>query len=530
MLNSNVNQRVSADVIGQVSSYFKINEESLDIGDINKRYVPVEQTSYASSPGFLVPGETTFILSPTSDNMADWSNGFLVLEFNGKVILNSALDIQTTEGNPGLVWIGFKDAMDCIESYKIMSNGIGIYTQDDAIRESYITSCGTSDNTRKSDYYSGVRHSDIWKRNYSICTGTEVDFSDGSTTKDFNIKLKIDIRRFLPLSNIKFMPAFAGKLELRIKVSTEGMVCALSDPKLTCFQGRIDRCSTVPLPAITNEFVPMNEKITMITGSVKVSDTDKKIKSLTYGERYLTIAKGMKCDNSFCCIYNFGLDDRIYNSLMQRYSQVDLTFMTQRIIVNTLDNTFENKSSAKATLPHTPKFVDSIFMLFPLNSSHKTVYKNPCFTGFQLNCAGYGCLPPNEMATFRDVRPLEYLQNAMNLNTDQSGLRKEVAQSLLNEDQLSTVGYRSKDCTNFLIGFATEPDNCFQQGQTSNTPINYVLTVKQDTSIEKSYCKNVSTNPIIGLLTDYSLTIQCSSNGGVPVVRFSDDDITSPEA
>lgn len=530
MYNSNVNQRVSSDIIGQVSSYFKITEESLDIGDTNKRYVPIEENAYACDPGFSLPNSTTFILTPTADNMADWSNAFLTLEIDGTVSIDKKLTIPTNEGNPGLIWVGVKDAMDFIETYQILSNGVSILLQDQAIRESFITSCGISESTRKSDYYSGVRHSDIWKRNYATCCGCEVDFSDGSTTKPFNIKAKIDLRRFLPLSNIKFMPMFAGKLELKVKVSTIGMVSALSDPQLTVFGGNPKRISAIDIPRITNEFVPIGENFRMISETVVVSDADKTIKEMKYGDRYLTIDRDTKCNKCFSTVYNFGLDDRIYQNLVQRYTQMDLTFPTQRLIINTLNNTLCKKSNGTLTLSHTPRFVDSIFLLFPLKTNYLTVYKNPCFESFQIACGGYGAIPGTAMQTYDDNRAIEYLQNAMNVNTDQSGLRKEVAQSLINVDQTLTIGRRSKDCTNFLLGFATEPDNCFQQGQTSNTPINYTIHIKQDTTIEDSYANTTNASPCIAFLTDHTFSIQCRPNNQQPVVKFEAEDITSPEA
>lgn len=530
MYNANVNQKVTSDIIGQVSSYFKITEECLDIGDTNKRYVPIEESAYACDPGFELPNSTTFILTPTADNMADWSNAFLTLEYNGTVSIDKVLTIPTNEGKPGLVWIGYKDAMDCIESYQILSNGVSILLQDQATRESFITSCGISESTRKSDYYSGVRHCDIWKRNYSTCTGCEVDFSDGSKTKDFHFIAKIDLRRFLPLSNIKFMPMFAGKLELKVKVSSAGMVLALSDPALTVFQGDLTRISAVKIPQVTNEFVPIGETFQMITETVATSDKDLTIKEIKYGDRILTINKGMTCNRCFSTICNFGLDDRIYQSLVNRYTAMDLTFPTQRLIINTLNNTLKKKESVSIALTHTPRFVDSIFFLFPLKTNYLTVYKNPCFNNFQVTCGGYGSLPSNGMQTYDDVRPIEYLQNAMNVNTDQSGLRKEVAQSMINVDQVLTKGRRSKDCTNFLLGFATEPDNCFQQGQTSNTPINYTVHIKQDSSIQDSYCNNVDSNAYIAFLVDHTFSIQCRPGSQQPVVKFEADDITSPEA
>jgi hypothetical protein len=48
-----------------------------------------------------------------------------------------------------------------------------------------------------------------------------VDWPAG-TSFDMNIPLKIEIRRFLPLSNVKYLPKFVGNFELRVKFSPAG--------------------------------------------------------------------------------------------------------------------------------------------------------------------------------------------------------------------------------------------------------------------------------------------------------------------
>lgn len=178
----------------------------------------------------------------------------------------------------------------------------------------------------------------------------------------------------------------------------------------------------------------------------------------------------------------------------------------------------------------TPRFVDSIFCLFPLHNKHKTVFKNPLFDSFYINAGGYGNIPARPFGT-NECYPefLEYCQNAMNMNGEQSGFNKEVVASLTNKDTYNTTLFTySKDRSNFFIGLPTETDNTYQQGLTSLSPINFEINVSQKTG-ENSFAKAVDTPPLFCLLYDSSISILVQPNGMPPLVRLGNYDLTTPE-
>jgi hypothetical protein len=55
-----------------------------------------------------------------------------------------AIVVKAVPTNKRSIWIGYKDALDAIESYQIIVNGQSIYTQNYAIEESYITALATT--------------------------------------------------------------------------------------------------------------------------------------------------------------------------------------------------------------------------------------------------------------------------------------------------------------------------------------------------------------------------------------------------
>ena len=231
MLNQEVPYNTSAEVMGQTSSYFAIVENAVATGDTNKRYTITPQSCYAPGPPVQARSFTTFLISPSSDNTADLYNGYLNAEMNVS-IKSSKVVAKFTSGKlgddvkpPTTFWFGFKNARDAIEKYEICANGITIYTQSFAIEEGYLTACGHTESVKRSRPFEIARHKDIWKGKFNGKCGKSIDVSEkGTNVFEVKIPLCIPLRSILPLSNIRYLPAFAGKIELRVFFSTAGMV------------------------------------------------------------------------------------------------------------------------------------------------------------------------------------------------------------------------------------------------------------------------------------------------------------------
>jgi hypothetical protein len=243
--------------------------------------------------------------------------------------------------HPRSVWVGYKDSMDAIEPYQIIVNGQSIYTQNYALEESYITNLASTDAVKRTDIFSKARHTDVWLNDGTVRTGALLNFtdvlnSDGTGFKDypagstceFVIPLKIDIRRFLPLSNIKYLPKFVGNFELRVKFSGAGLACTPL-PITDVFQS-VYNLSKIQIdahsPTITSCFVPIGKNFTML-GSINGKDGGPLVvipgQSLT-----LTSYEVRDCSSVLHC---FGLDSSVYQAIMQRYSQTALAFPTQTL-------------------------------------------------------------------------------------------------------------------------------------------------------------------------------------------------------
>ena len=534
--NNEVFHKTSAEVNTQVASYFDVVDNAIAMSDTNKKYFIDAQASYSPSAPVHAGSFTTFIISPTCDNTADIYNGFIKAKLKINAVLDKAIDDLKSVGyqdqdDPSkdkvhsfnTLWIGFKDAMDAVEKYEILSNGISIYTQNFGPEESFITACGANEASKRSDIYSKVRHKDIFQRKFDLARcGFFIDIDTEQTEfDDIEIPIKIDLRRFLPLSNIKYLPAFAGKLELKIMFGTQGLVYCPVGPSRELIN-KIDEYTQFELDKITSEFTPIGDKVTMWA---KATGNGKGPYKLESDVRTLYVLRNFEVTDCYSVIPNFGIDGDIYNALVQRYTQQELIFPTQILTFTTMSKKL-TAGHGSTTQTITPRFIDSIFFLFPLNPTHHTVFKNPQFSNFQLRCGGYGAVPSIPFATDgSDPMFLELCQNAMNVNGEQTGFNKEVIQSLMNtEDWNAYEESYSYETTSFFIGLPTETDNTFQQGQTTNTPITYEIVCDLPNNY---YAQKNSTPPLMAVLQDTVISIHVQPNGLPTVVEIGQYDITS---
>lgn len=537
-MNTNVTHKTRGEVISQVASYFDIIDNCIKEGDTNKRYTYAQNSNYGGS-NVQNNSYATFILSPSCDNTSDLRNGFICTNWHGTVRSDTtftAYDSKTqSEYAPEYTWQGWEDSFLINEKYELVHNGETIYTQNNAIEEGYITNCGIDEKTKRKDFYSKALHKMVWKEYVGPRCGVTIDWS---VVKDNHINviipLKIDIRRYLPLSNVKYLPAMIGKFELRALFGTSGMVYYPVDPK-SVWYNNYKRLSVLDIPDVTNEPTQIGDPITAIT-TCTYDATTKLITTMETAKVIIDVDNNYEWKQSQIVLPNFGISDVVYRSLEQRYSQIPLTFPTSTMFVTDMDSVL-NGSSNSASYTYTPRFVDSIFILFPLKPQHRSVYKNPGFDNFEIKAGGYGTIPNTSISFNDDPRLLEYTQQALNLNEDGEGFSMEVLQSLVNcmqydgakithDSSEPGVGKDSHDCCHFLCGFKLQPLDCFQQGHTTNSPIDYTVNIKQNSN--SYYSTNVKAKPRICFLLDRTLSFQLRPDGGPPIAALDASDITTP--
>ena len=525
MLNSQLNDFASAAHLTQVASYFDIVDNAIKTGDTNKRYSISTNTSTAPSPPIPAGSWTNIHIAPTADNMCDLYNSFIELRMHVEFQATAADKVSNLDKHVcPAVWVGFKDAMDCIETYQIVANGNVVYTQPHAIEESYITNLACPDTVKRRDVFSKATVKGVWEKTDTIMTGGLIEFAKDAKLNSQgyakDIYLKIDIRRFLPLSGIKYLPAFVGNLELRVKFSTAGLVC-IPMPWTDFVPDYVNqKAITTSPPAATAAFTPIGKEFTMYVSSDGTS--------LTTANTAINVIS-MKVEECFSVLSCFGIDDAIYQSLVQRYTGQSLSFPTQTLTFQAMNGKCSSTDQVDLALTSTPRFVDTIFMLFPQTPDYRTCYQNPLLDDFRLTMGGYGSMPDIGISSYGMVN-YEMLTNALNANNDLTGLAEDVLISTTQDKNIkwdaALKGYKPKDLTNFVLAFPVSVDNSFQQGQTSSSPITYQFKAAVNAN---SFLKDSDTNcvPLMGFLKDSVFAIQIRPSGP-PYINIDEYDISSP--
>ena len=176
--------------------------------------------------------------------------------------------------------------------------------------------------------------------------------------------------------------------------------------------------------AITANIMPIGEPIKAYTGVSSAGEA--KVANAV-------ITKETICTNKCCSVLTcFGIDDSIYQSFVSRYSGQSLSFPTQILSFHQMDGRMsapDNLGGAfNLAFTITPRFIDTFFIFFPLNSKHKTTYFNPVLDEARLYMSGYGAMTDQSMSSY-SIMAYEMIQNALKMNNDLMGFNKGVMRS-----------------------------------------------------------------------------------------------------
>lgn len=533
MINEQLNEYTVADDIMQLSNYFSIVESSVAVGDTNRKYVPSKNPG--SPAGAQADGKSfvTFNISPVGENICDLYNSQIYATLSGTLVQKTAIpafpNAALPDCNPPSIGICYPDSFEAVSSYHLVANGKAIYMQDNAINEAFVTACASPEAVNKVDIFSKAIHEDIFKKadkTKSACILNLSNTAAGSQIQ-FELKLKIDLRRFLILNSVRYLPAFAGNIQLRVKFSTDALqITPLSVED--CLQHAVNIKKLVTYPMLTNKFVPSEVEFTML-GTVTAKDsagtvttTPASVASIEVTTVKQQYAKKLcTFSETYTYLHSVSIDENVYTRLVDHFKQKALTFPIKRMDWQIMDGMLNVTGKSIFSATNTPLFVNTIFILFKKDYRYFANHDSPLFKSAILNMGAYGNVPAEPEPV---NGPLFYEQcsNAMNVNNDLAGFNADVMRSLTTTTLMDT-GFTSYDTTHAFMGFPTEVDYTFQQGQTSNSPITFKLTVEAG---DPNYNSQFNEKPEIGFLRHCCLSIQVKDNGP-PEVVVDDYDLTA---
>jgi hypothetical protein len=121
------------------------------------------------------------------------------------------------------------------------------------------------------------------------------------------------------------LPKFVVDVQLRIKISQAGLVCApLPIDDVLAEPTKFYKLANL-YPMITNKFVPLTEEFTMLNVVSFATATGFSAETAKNALR-INLFEVLQC---YSCLPCFGLDNNVYSGLVQRHTNQTLSFPTQ---------------------------------------------------------------------------------------------------------------------------------------------------------------------------------------------------------
>ncbi|GHU18849.1 hypothetical protein FACS189472_07770 [Alphaproteobacteria bacterium] len=308
--------------------------------------------------------------------------------------------------NLDLFFIGFKNATDCIDSYKLQHNGVDIGTtmQNRASIESFLYNQMKPQIEKSNKHGSYSLWEDVVKGDESVCGVyfTYAELKKQLTADNHRIRVQFPVTigfdMLLPLQGFNLFPnALFGDLSLVIKINPNALVWASTDPQrylLTrvqsvwahaanrdgCFYGAETTCQHLEQILTARNF---SHRFTQMRtdgiarGHIYSVDHDGGVGSGSY------VCVPMRMDpdctitrSAVSTIMGFSLKDSVKQALAQYYSNIPFVVPGERIFIQAF-STGPSASGLNSSMNIPLINAKEIIGLFPRTPNYLTCFRNP---------------------------------------------------------------------------------------------------------------------------------------------------------
>jgi hypothetical protein len=368
-----------------------------------------------------------------------------------------------------------KYSFEAIRQYVILVNGNTVYTQSFSPVESFIQDQIVPELVRNTSQYIYSSWDNVRQLKADVC-GTYITFHllnkayVANAEMKVKIPLKIPIDRFLMLKNLKYMLSWMGKWELRLYFDPAALIVT----------------PVVSIPLLHNVYGGWSLAADNVkTEFIQIGDTFRGIDKLSIDAGVVTIAgvadEAWRCTKMVCNsvesnLATFQLRADVVEELKAKYLERPLTFPVNFFSINRFAG-IPNMDQLSHILSTTVNNCDTLFLLVPNTPNSLTCFFNPFIKNFQLDAGPYGTYPSQPMNTFNDVRFVNMIGDALNVNNSVlTSFNKDCDASFCLSAYHYDVtagtndyvfSYQDGDRSNFVIGIPFSVDNDYQGGMSS---------------------------------------------------------------
>ena len=534
---------------GSVSEYFQLVDDCIRPNEeINGQYRVTTTACYSQDCPVQAPSFTHVNISVNGAQMTDIENSYITATLDVTFSMSKGM---SEEGLP--IFIGFKQSLDALERYEILVNSNVLYQQTYVGEESFVLQNCINDTVKNAHPYTYTSSENASKQSPNVCGvyWKPSAYVAAGTDVTVTIPIKIWLNQFLVLANVKYLPSFAGRWEIKLYFNGNNIVFLPVQPdRVYDYDSGIDSTwRTLPSKpthtgtGASNNYKHSDSGITTNSSNLDITrsftqigpNTPLKlnyISSATTGKSVLIpectftlkncVATDIKMNTT-----SFLLRSDVFLALKAKYTAKPWIIPCNVLQYARFSGAPHN-SDFHCTLSTSVENLDSIYILFAQNSEQHTTFFNPYLQDVKINVGDFGMIPSTSVNTYNDPRFESMVLDALNLsNSPITAMNKDLARALhgeiYNATSINTTPKNTNtkitngDMSNFILGISLSREG-YQNGVSSpNTNVNFIFYGNRISGEKTEYNVGIT----MMMLIDCALIIQALPNSDIPVVKLT---------
>ena len=458
---------------GTLTEWYNACDEAFRLSEvIPGQYEYTISTSYGTQCPVSEGGMTNIDVSCERFYCISLDNSYIYVEQTIPVTLPDLKNAGYT-GSPSFVYAGYKSAFDCLDQYRIYSNGDLVQTQNNANFESFILYNLLSDQAKEnSDLFATSKKVREMNPNVPGVYITTAGWRAGET-KNVHLKFRIPLPMFLLFANMRWQPGWMGKFTFELYYSYKNLVTYVPGDGVYSE----DFCNP-------HQFMQINSKCRKYVEYVAATGSGEEPQKSGRKEQITFFSDCFKCTTSTltrCRLYlaQYMLTIDVYNALSAKYIQYPLLFPIQTVQWKNFTKELHAEPNFNCAASLTLTHCDSMYIIFRKDIHSRTCFENPEIR-FQINIDGK-FYPREQYDTVEDPRFTNMVYDCLNINNSallsvpndlRSSLQPYVKINKYVEgsaDPLVGYFYNGCDRSNFFIAVPFSTDEDFMGGISSGS-------------------------------------------------------------
>ena len=458
---------------GTLTEWYNACDEAFRLSEvIPGQYEYTISTSYGTQCPVSEGGMTNIDVSCERFYCISLDNSYIYVEQTIPVTLPDLKNAGYT-GSPSFVYAGYKSAFDCLDQYRIYSNGDLVQTQNNANFESFILYNLLSDQAKEnSDLFATSKKVREMNPNVPGVYITTAGWRAGET-KNVHLKFRIPLPMFLLFANMRWQPGWMGKYTFELYYSYKNLVTYVPGDGVYSE----DFCNP-------HQFMQINSKCRKYVEYVAATGSGEEPQKSGRKEQITFFSDCFKCSTSTltrCRLYlaTYMLTIDVYNALSAKYIQYPLLFPIQTVQWKNFTKELHAEPNFNCAASLTLTHCDSMYIIFRKDIHSRTCFENPEIR-FQINIDGK-FYPREQYDTVEDPRFTNMVYDCLNINNSallsvpndlRSSLQPYVKINKYVEgsaDPLVGYFYNGCDRSNFFIAVPFSTDEDFMGGISSGS-------------------------------------------------------------